>query len=110
LNDVSEAGIQTLRFWASVIKLLLEHGASPYTTCTYNHFFVDKITGIHSVADVIKDAFQKLLPQEASALLQLLEQKKLEYCKPSEEGKGYKRRLVEECRESDKRRKGAWRD
>jgi hypothetical protein len=71
---------------------------------------VDKITGIHSVADVIKDAFQKLLPQEASALLQLLEQKKLEHCKPSEEGKGYKRRLVEECRESDKRRKGAWRD
>jgi hypothetical protein len=102
---------QALSFWARLIKLLLENGASPYTTCTYNHcrgFERTWPSAFHTVADVIKDVFQKILPEEASALLRLLEQKKMEYDMISIEGGRGKRRLEEEYyHESNKRRRYA---
>ncbi|KAE9368296.1 hypothetical protein N431DRAFT_443748 [Stipitochalara longipes BDJ] len=94
----SESDKLWISFWARLTKLLLENGASPYTTCTYNHFrgYGTLSSSWHTVEDVIKDAFQKRSPEEASALLRLLEQKKLDYDNIFTEGRRGKRRLEEE--------------
>ncbi len=65
-----------LRNWLSVFKMLLQHGASPTTTCIQNHPVVGHKEALrftsHRVADVIRDIFGKRFPQETAQLLQLV--------------------------------------
>lgn len=48
---------QALKTWTRVTRLLLESGASPYTTCTHNHWYMVDEKGVvkhnHTVLDVI---------------------------------------------------------
>jgi hypothetical protein len=73
-GPISSAPYFELTRWASVFKLLLQHGANPYATCRYKH---ESKTGqelkSHKVADVITDIFDSRLPHEASELRYILQ-------------------------------------
>jgi hypothetical protein len=64
-----------LHNWLLAFTMLLQHGASPTTTCLENHPVdageVVKLDS-HRVADVISDVFGKCFPKETAQLLQMV--------------------------------------
>ncbi|KAF4627148.1 hypothetical protein G7Y89_g11005 [Cudoniella acicularis] len=80
-SDVDKTSSSTLKNWAHIFKLLLEYGASPFTTCKMNHKVCqgnthDRNSGTapHSVRAVIIDVFDHWLPFEGAELRLLLDE------------------------------------
>jgi len=64
----------------SLFEVMLNHGASPWTTCIHKHKIITANTEIpkhpHSVGSVIQDAFGGKFPVKAAKLQRLLAEKK----------------------------------
>lgn len=83
LGNFSRDDLDLSKECAHLMKLMLERGASPWTTCTYNHQLEKPNDGTsehpHTVEAVIQYVFVEWLPEIAAELARLVSEKKKEW-------------------------------